>query len=736
MAGCVDVRLFGDLTTLLADLALLALLGAGGVLQDLEITILVLTAGELLDRAADQVGDLLIQVIHLARHGIVDLTADLIADPVAQLTGQELVHGIGHLVVHDITGACTQLVDLIRDQIGHAGQQVFLQAVHDLLGRPAAVHTLLCIGGCIFRNLAHLVHEGRVIHQLVLDLCTDFVQGGGTQLGLEELCVGLILHELVHGQLHSIIHQSASQIVPTSIRLHNFLRQLQHHITDGLRIVSCLFLVVSFADVIDCIVHGVVEHLIDTRLRCLTLRHIACQLVHYIYNGIFRQEAVIQTVFQVANRLVKRVQNTRINRNLYSIAHSDFQILQLTRHGIRDLIQCSKSLTLGHSVVFTGLISFFPCFLQSLIDDVSDILIQRHIRLSLIRLPLKFDVLQGKIRKAICDFFAFFSGKCIILMAAVIALALIVGNKFIVFPLRSINLIRGILVRQGIAIGTKVGTVSGLALGTTHGAAQRLGLLLTGGLIVVHILAPGVGDGLDLSRFHITAVDTDTLLLTLCIAGGFLGHFPLAIVMDDLLLFCAAITTITDCNLLTICALSGFLGHGIFGVQVAKGILPVCFSSFSFMELAFFNGISFFRAGGSNHMILLPIMKCPLIRITICSGLILLCHLPVLGQFRQGNGLVLLCHLPVLGQFRQGSGLVGLGIDVGFVSLRVGFLLLGLGRRGLHLVGVRRQYGSRRRQGKTNGQHQSGRTSAQFVDFSHVPSSFNCCRVSGFACRP
>ena len=118
------------------------------------------------------------------------------------------------------------------------------------------------------------------------------------------------------------------------------------------------------------------------------------------------------------------------------------------------------------------------------------------------------------------------------------------------------------------------------------------------------------------------------------------------------------------------------------------------------------------------------------------SGLVLLCHFPVLRQFRQGNGLVLLCHLPVLGQFRQGSGLVGLGIDVGLVSLRVGFLLLGLGCRGLHLVGVRRQHGSRRGQGKTNGQHQSGRTSAQFVDFSHVPSSFNCCRVSGFACRP
>ena len=118
------------------------------------------------------------------------------------------------------------------------------------------------------------------------------------------------------------------------------------------------------------------------------------------------------------------------------------------------------------------------------------------------------------------------------------------------------------------------------------------------------------------------------------------------------------------------------------------------------------------------------------------SGLVLLCHFPVLGQLRQGSGLVLLCYRPVLRQFRQGSGLVGLGIDVGLVSLRVGFLLLGLGCRGLYLVGVRRQYGSRRGQGKTNGQHQSGHTSAQFVDFSHVPSSFNCCRVSGFACRP
>ena len=109
---------------------------------------------------------------------------------------------------------------------------------------------------------------------------------------------------------------------------------------------------------------------------------------------------------------------------------------------------------------------------------------------------------------------------------------------------------------------------------------------------------------------------------------------------------------------------------------------------------------------------------------------------PLLIQFRQSSGFVLFCHFPVLRQFRQCSSFVSLGIDVGLVSLRVGFLLLGLGCRGLYLVGVRRQYGSRRGQGEADGQRHSSRTSAQFVDFSHVPSSFNCCRVSGFACRP
>lgn len=276
MAGCVDVRLFGDLTALLADLALLALLSAGGVLQDLEITILVLTAGELLDRAADQVGDLLIQVIHLARHGIVDLTADLITDPVAQLTGQELVHGIGHLVVHDITGACTQLVDLIRDQIRHIGQQVRLQTVHDLFIGPAGVHALLCVVHCLAGNAAHLIHELRVLHQLLLDLCTDFLHRGGTQLGLEELCVGLILHEFIHGQIHGVIHQRTGQVIPALIRLHDLLHQLQHHIADGLCIIRCLFLVIRHTKVINHIVHSVVKNLLDTCLRC------TCCLAHHL----------------------------------------------------------------------------------------------------------------------------------------------------------------------------------------------------------------------------------------------------------------------------------------------------------------------------------------------------------------------------------------------------------------------------------------------------------------------
>ena len=297
-------------------------------------------------------------------------------------------------------------------------------------------------------------------------------------------------------------------------------------------------------------------------------------------------------------------------------------------------------------------------------------------------------------------------------------------------------------MRQGVAVGTKVGPIfrvrSGAAL---HGAVGGGSLLLAAGLIVVYILAPGVGDGLDLSRFHITAVEAGALLLALCIAGGFLGHFPLAVVMDDLRIFCAA-AILAVSIFLAVLGGSSFLGHGIF--QILMGLLVIAVHCFLFaaglLTLALVLVGAWVLASGRDLVIGVAPVMAPSIARLPCSrhDLVSPGGFPVLGQFRQGSGLVLLCHLPVLRQFRQCSGFVslGLGIDIGFVSLRVGFLLLGLGRRGLHLVGVRRQHGSRRGQGKTNGQHQSGRTSAQFVDFSHVPSSFNCCRVSGFACRP
>ena len=67
-----------------------ALLGAGGVLQDLEITILVLTAGELLDKGINEVGDLAAQIIDLVLDNVVDLAAYLIADPISQLAGRNL----------------------------------------------------------------------------------------------------------------------------------------------------------------------------------------------------------------------------------------------------------------------------------------------------------------------------------------------------------------------------------------------------------------------------------------------------------------------------------------------------------------------------------------------------------------------------------------------------------------------------------------------------------------------
>ena len=353
-------------------------------------------AGELLDGGGDQVGDLLIQVIHLARHGIVDLTADLITDPVAQLAGQELVHGIGHLVVHDITGACTQLVDLIRDQIRHIGQQVGLQAVHDLFIGPAGVHALLCVVHCLAGNAAHLIHELRVLHQLLPDLCTDFLHRGGTQLGLEELCVGLILHEFIHGQIHGVIHQRTGQVIPALIRLHDLLHQLQHHIADGLCIIRCLFLVIRHTKVINRIVHSVVKNLLDTCLRCTAVLHVTCQLVHHIGDGVLRQEAVVQAALQVGNGRIQRCQclvqillaDGHITANA---CHRDPHTGQFRLHGAGDLVQCGQSLFLG-----LGILDGFLCICQSLVNDC--------IHIGIRRLAVQLHILDGSIGSTLCNY--------------------------------------------------------------------------------------------------------------------------------------------------------------------------------------------------------------------------------------------------------------------------------------------------------------------------------------------
>ena len=629
MAGCVDVRLFGDLTALLADLALLALLGAGGVLQDLEITILVLTAGELLDRAADQVGDLLIQVIHLARHGIVDLTADLITDPVAQLAGQELVHGIGHLVVRDIAGACTQLADLIRDQIGHAGQQVFLQAVHDLLGRPAAVHALLCIGGCIFRNLAHLVHEGRVIHQLVPDLRTDFLHRGGTQFGLEELCVGLILHELIHGQVHGVIHQRTGQGIPFFIiifipftrltGIYNVLYQLQHHITDDLRIVRCLFLVIRHTDVIDCIVHGVVQDLLDARLRGLAALYVACQLVHHIGDGVLRQEAVVQAALQVGHGIVQRLQG--LVQILLAdghigtkIAHTDLDTRQLRLHGAGDLIQRIKGFFLG-----LGILDGFLCICQSLVDDCINILI--------CRLAVQLDVVQGRLGFRINTRILVGHCKLFACAMAVITVALVGKGHTKSFCRYRVVCI---LMRQGVAVGTKVRQILRIGRRTAlTGAVCRLGLLLTGGLVVVHILAPDMVQSRVLFRIgHVNVLLVAAIPLAHLIplaGGGAGGSFndplcALKIVVQGRVGFCIAFLYHLVGAAAALAGLVLFSGSGTGSLHhdpVAHIVVQGRFEIIFFccraavpedVILTLVNGISLLRASRGNCFFFLPFM--------------------------------------------------------------------------------------------------------------------------------
>ena len=671
------------------------------------------------------------------------------------------MHGIGHLVVHDITGACTQLVDLIRDQIRHIGQQVGLQAVHDLFIGPAGVHALLCVVHCLAGNAAHLIHELRVLHQLLLDLCTDFLHRGGTQLGLEELCVGLILHELIHGQIHGVIHQRIGQAIPAPFRLHDLLHQLQHHIADGLCIIRCLFLVIRHTKVINRIVHSVVKNLLDTCLRCTAVLHITCQLVHHIGDSVLRQEAVIQAALQVGNGRIQRCQclvqvilaDGHITANA---CHRDFHTGQFRLHGAGDLIQRIKCLFLG-----LGILDGFLCICQSLVNDC--------IHIGIRRLAVQLDVVQGRLGFRINTRILVGHCKLFACAMAVITVAL-VGNGHTKSFCR--YRVVCILMRQGVAVGTKVGQVfrvrSGAAL---PGAVGSFRLLLAAGLVIVYILAPSVAQSrmlfcIGLVKVLLAAAIPFADLIPLA-GGGAGGGFndplcALKIMAQSRMGFCIALLyhlVVAAAALAGLVLFSGSsagsLHHDPIAHVVAQGrggILPPVVKVEILCALPLFalRGGAGSRLGLQQHTPFAgTAVRLPCIELCVgpggfpvlgqlrqSSGLVLLCHFPVLGQFRQGNGLVLLCYRPVLRQLRQCSSFVSLGIDIGFVSLRVGFLLLGLGCRGLYLVGVRRQYGSRRGQGKANGQHQSGRTLAQFVDFSHVPSSFNCCRVSGFACRP
>ena len=395
------------------------------------------------------------------------------------------MHGIGHLVVHDITGACTQLVDLIRDQIRHIGQQVGLQAVHDLFIGPAGVHALLCVVHCLTGNAAHLIHELRILHQLLLDLCTDFLHRGGTQLGLEELCVGLILHELIHGQIHGVIHQRIRQVIPALFRLHDLLHQLQHHIADGLCIIRCLFLVIRHTKVINRIVHSVVKNLLDTCLRRTAVLHITCQLVHHIGDGVLRQEAVIQAALQVDNGRIQRCQclvqvilaDGHITANA---CHRDFHTGQFRLHGAGDLVQCGQSLFLG-----LGILDGFLCICQSLVNDC--------IHIGIRRLAVQLDVVQGRLGFRINTRILVGHCKLFACAMAVITVAL-VGNGHTKSFCR--YRVVCILMRQGVAVGTKVGPVfrvrSGAAL---PGAVGSFRLLLAAGLVIVYILAKDMAQG-------------------------------------------------------------------------------------------------------------------------------------------------------------------------------------------------------------------------------------------------
>ena len=106
-------------------------------------------------------------------------------------------------------------------------------------------------------------------------------------------------------------------------------------------------------------------------------------------------------------------------------------------------------------------------------------------------------------------------------------------------------------MRQGVAIGTKVGQVAGVGRSAAlTGAVCRPGLLLAGGLIVVHILAPSVAQSR--MRFRISLVKVllaaaipfaDLIPLTGGGAGGGFNHplCTLKIMVQGRMGFCIAL---------------------------------------------------------------------------------------------------------------------------------------------------------------------------------------------------
>ena len=529
------------------------------------------------------------------------------------------MHGIGHLVVHDITGACTQLVDLIRDQIRHIGQQVGLQAVHDLFIGPAGVHALLCVVHCLAGNAAHLIHELRVLHQLLPDLCTDFLHRGGTQLGLEELCVGLILHEFIHGQIHGVIHQRTGQVIPALIRLHDLLHQLQHHIADGLCIIRCLFLVIRHTKVINRIVHSVVKNLLDTCLRCTAVLHVTCQLVHHIGDGVLRQEAVVQAALQVGNGRIQRCQclvqillaDGHITANA---CHRDFHTGQFRLHGAGDLIQRIKCLFLG-----LGILDGFLCICQSLVNDC--------IHIGIRRLAVQLDVVQGRLGFRINTRILVGHCKLFACAMAVITVAL-VGNGHTKSFCR--YRVVCILMRQGVAVGTKVGQVfrvrSGAAL---PGAVGSFRLLLAAGLVVVYILDKDMAQGrmgccISLVKVLLAAAIpfADLIPLARGGAGGGFNHplCTLKIMVQGRMGFCIALLYHLVVAAAALADLVLFSGSGAGSLHldpvahiVAQGRDEITFFCCRAADpedviLTLINDISLLRASRGNCFFFLPFM--------------------------------------------------------------------------------------------------------------------------------